>query len=180
MFWKPEAMVAFSLGCGSVAPATTSAVPPAFSIFSLAEAENASALTVNFLVSSPSPRIFTACELRGTRPAPCSAARSTVPPAKRSSSRADVDREDLLAEGVLEALLREAALHRHLTALEAEARAVVAGAGLLALDALARLLAGARARTAADALAVAGRALRALQRVQRGSHCRSLSSSREW
>src|SRR6185369_1769358 len=62
--------------------------------------------------------------------------------------RADVDREQLRPERVLEPLLGEAALHRHLTALEAEARAVVTGAGLLALDALARLLAGARARAA--------------------------------
>src|SRR5262249_22097178 len=71
---------------------------------------------------------------------------------------AHVDREDLLPERVLEALLGEAALHRHLPALEADPGAVMSGAGLLALDALARLLAGARARPAADALAVARRA----------------------
>ena len=73
-------------------------------------------------------------------PAPCSAVDGRPSPgSKRSSSVADVDREDLRAERVLEAALREAALHRHLAALEAEARAVVAGAGLLALDALAGL-----------------------------------------
>src|SRR5262249_16151980 len=91
--------------------------------------------------------------------------------------RADVDGEDLLADGVLEPLLREAALHRHLTALEAEARAVVAGAGLLALDALAGLLARARARAAADALAVAGRPARALESVQCRSHVYSAFST---
>ena len=46
----------------------SSTVPPAFSIFSLAEAENACALTTSFLVSSPSPRIFTASIERGTMP----------------------------------------------------------------------------------------------------------------
>ena len=37
---------------------TTSALPPAFSIFSFADAVNFAALTVSFLVISPSPRIF--------------------------------------------------------------------------------------------------------------------------
>ena len=52
----------------------------AFSIFSLAEAENADALTTSFLVSSPSPRIFTAA-ISAAAPcrAPCRAATSTVP-----------------------------------------------------------------------------------------------------
>jgi hypothetical protein len=107
------------------------------------------------LVSSPSPRIFTVVDAARNHTGAVQGGhvdRSGLEPVVQ---RADVDREDLGAERVLEALLREAALHRHLTALEAEARAVVAGAGLLALDALARLLAGARARTAADALAVA-------------------------
>src|SRR5262249_28599677 len=90
--------------------------------------------------------------------------------------RADVDGEDLRAERVLEALLAEAALHGHLAALEAEARAVVTRAGLLALDALAGLLARARAHATADALAVTGRAARALESVKRGSHCYSAFS----
>ena len=80
------------------------------------------------------------------------------PAAKRSSRSPRLTAKISLRKRVLEPALREAALHRHLTALEAEARAVVAGAGLLALDALARLLAGARAGAAAEALAVAGRA----------------------
>ena len=97
------------------------------------------ALTTSFLVRSPSPRILTG----RSRAAPCPrpAARRGRPCAGVEAlvERADVDREDLDAERVLEAALRKPALHRHLTAFEAEARAVVAGAGLLALDALARL-----------------------------------------
>src|SRR6185369_2772231 len=63
--------------------AISSAVPPAFSIFSLAEVENAAAFTTSFFVRSPSPRIFTSSYRRGTMPAPWSAARSTVPEVKR-------------------------------------------------------------------------------------------------
>ena len=63
----------------------TSAVPPAFSIFSFADAENADALTTSFFVSSPSPRIFTVSIERGTMPGPCSAATSTVPDLNRFS-----------------------------------------------------------------------------------------------
>ena len=140
MFWKPERHGRASSRVQRSSGRSRTRLPPAFSIFSLADAENAWALTVNFLVSSPSPRILTRVERRGTRPAALQRREvDRAPAAKRSSSVAHVDREDLLAEGVLEAALREAALHRHLTALEAEARAVVAGAGLLALDALARL-----------------------------------------
>jgi hypothetical protein len=70
----------------------------------------------------------------------------------------DVDRERLDAERVLEAALRDAHLERHLTALEADARAVVAGASLLALDALTGGLARARAAAAAETLLGLGRA----------------------
>jgi len=52
----------------------------------LADAENAVALTVSFFVRSPSPRIFTLVMERGTMPAPCRAAMSTVPAGKRFSS----------------------------------------------------------------------------------------------
>ena len=77
----------------------------------------------------------------------------------------DVDGERLFPEGIFEALLGETALHGHLTALEAETRAVVTGTRLLPLDALAGLLAGPRSGAAADALAIAGSAARRLQRV---------------
>jgi len=60
-----------------------------------------------------------------------------------------VHREDFLTEDVLESLLGQAPLHRHLTTLEAEARAMVTCAGLLAFHALTRRLAFARANTAA-------------------------------
>src|SRR5205814_2363675 len=43
---------------------TTSVRPPDFSIFSLAEVENASALTTNFFVTAPSPSTFTRVYLR--------------------------------------------------------------------------------------------------------------------
>jgi hypothetical protein len=50
---------------------------------------------------------------------------------------AQIHREGLGGKNVLESLLGQPALHRHLTTLEAEARAMVTGAGLLTLDALA-------------------------------------------
>jgi hypothetical protein len=74
-----------------------------------------------------------------------------------------IDREDLLAEDVLETLLRQSPLHRHLAALEAEPRAMVPGASLLALDAATGLLAGSRTRATAHPFAVPGGPARALQ-----------------
>ena len=77
----------------------------------------------------------------------------TVAPVSNSFSSVDtLIGKDLHAVRVLEAALRNAARHRHLTTLELEARAVVTGASLLALDALTGRLASARAAAAAEAL----------------------------
>src|SRR5262249_9401109 len=84
--------------------------------------------------------------------------------------RGDVDRERLDAVRVLEAALRDAARHRHLAALEREARAVVTGAGLLALHALAGGLARTRAAAAPEALLrLRGAGIR-VEIVQRDRH----------
>ena len=141
----------------------TSTARRAFSIFSLRSLARRDGARdrVSFLVSSPSPRIFTHFDERGHHAR--RAQRRRVDGRAGGEAlleRAEVDRERLLAEGVLEAALREAPLHRHLAALEAQARAVVAAAGLLALDALTRGLAVAGALAAADALlALVARAL---------------------
>src|SRR5262249_50736793 len=68
------------------------------------------------------------------------------------------------------AALGQAALHRHLAALEAGDGSVVAGARLLALDALARRLAQARADAAAQAFLGLVCARRVRERVQCRSH----------
>src|SRR5882724_1520884 len=63
------------------------ALPPAFSIFCNALFEKACAVTVSFLVSSPSPRILIRCGWPRTRRTPRSAFSSTfAPTGKRSSS----------------------------------------------------------------------------------------------
>src|SRR6185312_7592786 len=71
---------------------------------------------------------------------------------------------------VLETTLRNAARHRHLTALEREACAVVTGPRFLALDALTGRLASARATTATKTLlGLRGSCIR-LEIVQRDRH----------
>src|ERR1017187_2591127 len=57
---------------------TTSQVPPLASIFLRAEALNACAITDNFLVTSPSPRIFTPAPGPLARPRLFKAAASTL------------------------------------------------------------------------------------------------------
>src|SRR6266540_1334878 len=170
MFWNPEAM--FALARGVAGDRTADQLDLAARLFDLllggrgerGRFDRELGLDVAFpedlhvvRAARNHPRALKRGEIHGARREPL-------------GERADVDDEYLLAERVLEPLLREAALHRHLTAFEPEARAVVAGARLLALDALARLLARARPGTAADALAVAGRPARALQRMQRRTH----------
>ena len=82
--------------------------------------ENAWAVTVSFLVSSPLPRIL----MRSTWPLqqPRAAKRLLVDVGARRETLelADVERRRLDGEGIAEAALREAALHRGLTALEVE------------------------------------------------------------
>src|SRR5262249_23026420 len=88
-----------------------------------------------------------------------------------------VDRVVARAEGILEAALGQAALHRHLAALEAGDGSVVAGACLLTLDALARGLAQARADAASQAFLVLVRTWRVLECVQCRSHGYSAAST---
>ena len=151
--------------------AMSSIEPPAASIFDFAVAEARCALIVSFLVSSPSPRILIVSTSFGMMPFARSVSRSTVAPASNSfSSSRHVDRERLDAVRVLEAALRNAARHRHLTTFEREARAVVTGAGLLALDALTGRLARTRAATAAEPLLGLGGARVRVEVVQRDRH----------
>src|SRR5437763_1620947 len=60
--------------------ATTSHLPPFASIFALAEALNALALTVSFLESSPSPRILTPSARQLAKPIARNAVSSTFAP----------------------------------------------------------------------------------------------------
>src|SRR5690606_24657739 len=73
-------------------------------------------------------------------------------------------RHEMLREDVVEATLRQAAIERHLAALEAVDGD--AGAGLLALDAAAAGLAGARADATAETLLGMGRAFVVTQIVE--------------
>ena len=132
--------------------------PPAFSIFSLAEALMASTLSESFLVISPSPRILTPSQVPLTRPAFAQAFSSIEPACVERLELAEVDRRvgDLELR-VVETALGQTADEGHLAAFETEADAA-AGAGLLALVALAAGLAVAGAFAAAEALDAMARA----------------------
>ena len=73
--------------CGSRAQSSVM-LPPAAAIFSLAEAENASALTCTATEMSPLPRILTGCPAR-TAPAPTRSSTPTEPPWGNSSPSVD-------------------------------------------------------------------------------------------
>ena len=99
---------------------TTVARPPAASIFSLAEAENAWALTWTATERSPWPRTLTGWPLRTAPLATRSSTRDVAALGEQLAEPVEVDDLVLDAERVLEALqLRQPHVHRHLAALEA-------------------------------------------------------------
>ena len=63
------------------------AVPPAFSIFSRAEAEKRCAVTLSFFFSSPSPSTFTSVRVFLIRPFSTSASSVTSAPSSKTRSR---------------------------------------------------------------------------------------------
>ena len=128
-------------------------VPPAFSIFFLADSLMLSTSRWNFFFTSPRPRILMPSSEPRTSPAPRSElfidGRAVVE-ALLEIVEVD-DAVDGLERGVVEAALRHAAVQGHLTAFESETDAS-AGAGLLTLVALAGGLAVAAAFAAAETL----------------------------
>ena len=136
--------------------------PPAFCTASIAAADAPETVMVIARLISPFASSRTPCSLPRTRPA----ARSVVlvdrlagvqlAGGDRRLQRAEVHRRVLLAERIVEAALRQPAIDRHLTALEAVQRH--ACARLLALHALAGGLALARADAAPEPLGLQARA----------------------
>ena len=80
----------FALGGSGTAgvPSTRTALPPAASISSTARFENACAVTVRLVVSSPFPRILIGCLRLRTTPAERSSSGVTSTPASKRSSDA--------------------------------------------------------------------------------------------
>src|SRR6185312_6947202 len=84
MFAKPE-KVDTQLSAGAAAISTSTALPPAFSIFSTADLENACAVTVSFFLRSPLPSTLMRSARPFTRPLSRSDFSSTLAPASKRS-----------------------------------------------------------------------------------------------
>ena len=129
---------------------TTTALPPAASIFSLAEPEKLWAVIVIARVSSPVPRIFRPALSFFTTPS-CFERIEVEGVAFEFVQPVQIDDGVFLAEDVGEAALRQAAVHRHLAAFKS-AHLRVTRNRPCALVAAPGRLAAAAAHTAADPL----------------------------
>src|ERR1043166_4873264 len=85
-YFLGRGVTAFSGAGAGFAIEMTWQEPPLPSIFAFADALKACAVTVSFLVSSPSPRIFTPAALPFARPAFCSDSKSTRAPSSKRFS----------------------------------------------------------------------------------------------
>ena len=139
-----HAQASFSSASSAV---MTTAVPPAASIFALAEALKPCAVTVSFLVRSPSPRIFTGSRRCLRMPASRSVSGVTVGAVVEALEGGEVDRLVGDAPLVVEAAEDvELPRQRELAAFERVVGELLAAAGLLALEALAGVGAVCRCR----------------------------------